>query len=66
MPFKRFLIKSSDGPHFRWSGTNINFGKRQDGKHSCKVFFIFGPVVQEMLFKEKNYTRRTTDKDRSQ
>ena len=29
------------------------------GKHSCEVIFKFGPVVQEMSFKETVYGRRT-------
>ena len=62
MLFKRFLVYicyySVEQNHL------CNFGRGHYGEHSF-CYFKFGPVVQEMLFKDK-VDGHMMDKDRSQ
>ena len=36
-----------------------NFGRRHPEEQFCEIILKFGPVVQEEMFKEKVYGRRT-------
>ena len=56
MLFKRFLW-SSGGPPVQWSGTIYAILK--EGIIGNIHVKLFGPVVQEMLFKEKVFARQT-------
>ena len=36
-----------------------NSGREHYGEYSCEIIFKLGPVVQEMLFKDKFYGQQT-------
>ena len=59
MLFKRFLIWSSGGPCVQWSGTIYAILVESIMGIFMWSYFKFGPVVQEMSFKEKVYRRQT-------
>ena len=61
MTLKDFFSVFVFGGHFvRRSRNMCAIFREYHGDHSCDVhYFKFGPVFQEMSFKEKKYERRT-------